>query len=221
MKKWALLFIVIVLFCSGVLWFIQHRYFQKEPLSEEEAIRHIEAIYKGQVSEVKKRGNSFEIQFTRENLNYTAMLDATTQQVSDLTLPKGQSKLLLTENQIRKMVKEKYGEVESVMLTATIYTARVEKDHKQKDITVDGYSGEVLSEKDVEPLNQPETPHIITELQATDIALHQLTGKVDSVDFEDTADGGYYLVEIETEHEEATFQIHAVSGKVLSVSWDD
>lgn len=132
MKKWALILIVIVLLCSGVLWFIQNRYFQKEPLSEEEAIRHIEAIYKGQVSEVKKRGNSFEIQFTRENLKYTAMLDATTQQVSDLTLQKGQSKLLLTENQIRKMVKEKYGEVESVMLTETIYTARVGKEHKQK-----------------------------------------------------------------------------------------
>ncbi|WP_313470607.1 PepSY domain-containing protein [Lysinibacillus sp.] len=53
------------------------------------------------------------------------------------------------------------------------------------------------------------------------IALGQLTGEVDSVDFEETAEGGYYLVEIETQDDEATFQIHAVSGEVLSITWDD
>ncbi|XRD25376.1 hypothetical protein AABM34_01500 [Lysinibacillus fusiformis] len=37
MKKWVLILIVIVLLCSGVLWFIQNRYFQKEPLSEAES----------------------------------------------------------------------------------------------------------------------------------------------------------------------------------------
>jgi len=98
---------------------------------------------------------------------------------------------------------------------------RVEKENKQKDITVDGYSGDVLAEKDVKPLDQPVENHIITEQQAIDIALQQLKGEVDSVDFEETSEGGYYLVEIETQHDEATFQIHAVSGKILSVSWDD
>lgn len=221
MKKWILIIVAIFLLCSGTIWFIQDHYFQVAPFSEEEAIRHIETIYKGQVSQVKKQGNTFEIQFTRQNVKYTAIIDAMTQQVSDLTMKDGQSKLLLTEHQISQMFKKEYGDVESVMLSETIYTVRVEKENKQKDITVDGYSGDVLGEKDVKPLDQPVENHIITEQQAIDIALQQLKGEVDSVDFEETSEGGYYLVEIETPHDEATFQIHAVSGKILSVSWDD
>lgn len=73
----------------------------------------------------------------------------------------------------------------------------------------------------MEPQEQSVEGPIITEQQAVQIALEQLKGEVDSVDFEETSEGGYYLVEIETQDDEATFQIHAVSGKVLSVTWDD
>jgi len=119
------------------------------------------------------------------------------------------------------MVKKEYGDIESVMLTDSIYTVRVENEEIQKDLTFDGYTGELLAEKKVEPQEQPIEEPIITEQQAIQIALKQLKGEVDSVDFEETSEGGYYLVEIETQEDEATFQIHAVSGKVLSVTWDD
>ncbi|MEE3807905.1 MULTISPECIES: PepSY domain-containing protein [Lysinibacillus] len=221
MRKWLLMIVVIVLLGSGTFWFIQTRYFQVEPLSEAEAIRHVETIYKGHVTQVKKQGKTYEMLFTRDHIKYGAVLDATTQQVTDLKIKEGQSKLLLTEKQIRQMVKQEYGDVESVMLTDSIYTVRVKKDSKQKEITLDGYSGEVLSEKMVEPQEQSVEGPIITEQQAVQIALEQLKGEVDSVDFEETSEGGYYLVEIETQDDEATFQIHAVSGKVLSVTWDD
>ncbi|MGY4793641.1 PepSY domain-containing protein [Lysinibacillus fusiformis] len=221
MKKWMLIIVVIILLCSGVIWFIQNRYFYVQPLSEAEAVRHIETIYNGHVTQVKKQGNTFEMLFTRENVKYAAILDVTTQQVTDLIMKEGQSKLLLTEKQIRQMVKKEYGDVESVMLTDSIYTVRVENEKIQKDLTLDGYTGDVLTERKVEPQGQSIEEPIITEQQAIQIALKQLKGEVDSVDFEETSEGGYYLVEIETQEDEATFQIHAVSGKVLSVTWDD
>ena len=105
MKKSMLIIVVIILLCSGVIWFIQNRYFYVQPLSEAEAIRHIETIYNGHVTQVKKQGNTFEMLFTRENVKYAAILDVTTQQVTDLIMKEGQSKLLLTEKQIRQMVK--------------------------------------------------------------------------------------------------------------------
>lgn len=221
MKKWMLIIVVIILLCSGVIWFIQNRYFYVQPLSEAEAVRHIETIYNGHVTQVKKQGNTFEMLFTRENVKYAAILDVTTQQVTDLIMKEGQSKLLLTERQIRQMVKKEYGDVESVMLTDSVYTVRVENEKIQKDLTLDGYTGDVLAERKVETQGQSIEEPIITEQQAIQIALKQLKGEVDSVDFEETSEGGYYLVEIETQEDEATFQIHAVSGKVLSVTWDD
>ena len=40
--------------------------------------------------------------------------------------------------------------------------------------------------------------------------------------YEKTNDGGYYLIEIEAaDGQEGTFQIHAISGKIMSVTWDD
>ncbi|QSB11964.1 PepSY domain-containing protein [Lysinibacillus fusiformis] len=221
MKKWMLIIVVIILLCSGVIWFIQNRYFYVQPLSEAEAVRHIETIYNGHVTQVKKQGNTFEMLFTRENVKYAAILDVTTQQVTNLIMKEGQSKLLLTEKQIRQMVKKEYGDVESVMLTDSVYTVRVENEKIQKDLTLDGYTGDVLAERKVETQGQSIEEPIITEQQAIQIALKQLKGEVDSVDFEETSEGGYYLVEIETQEDEATFQIHAVSGKVLSVTWDD
>lgn len=71
----------------------------------------------------------------------------------------------------------------------------------------------------------PKTPTtvLISENQAIKIALGQLKGEVEDVEFVQTSDGGYYLVEIDDDDQddEATFQIHAISGKILSVTWDD
>lgn len=74
----------------------------------------------------------------------------------------------------------------------------------------------------------PQTPPktvVLTEQQAIQIARRQLNGEVDDVDFVRTTDGGYYLVKIEIDvddgPDEATYQIHAISGKIMSVTWDD
>ena len=52
-------------------------------------------------------------------------------------------------------------------------------------------------------------------------------GEVDDVDFVNSEAGGYYLVQIEIDTDddddmdEVTYQIHAISGKVMTVTWDD
>lgn len=67
----------------------------------------------------------------------------------------------------------------------------------------------------------PKTQIYITAAKAQQIALKQLAGEVDDIEYVRTSDGGYYLIDIEAEEEDATFQIHAVTGKILSVSYDD
>lgn len=66
-----------------------------------------------------------------------------------------------------------------------------------------------------------QTQLLLTDNQVIDIALKEFQGKVEDVDFVQEADGGYYLVEIENNEEEVELQIHAVTGKILSVKFDD
>jgi uncharacterized membrane protein YkoI len=63
---------------------------------------------------------------------------------------------------------------------------------------------------------------LIKREQAITIAKTQLTGEVQYTTYEETSDGGYYLIEIESEDDrEAVIQVHGVSGEILSVTWDD
>jgi len=79
-------------------------------------------------------------------------------------------------------------------------------------------------DKDKNNAPKPAPILILKEKDAERIALTQVPGKVDDTDYEDDEDKGqsYYLVDIDTPDErEATVQINAVSGAVMSVTWDD
>lgn len=220
MKRWLIIGIVSLIMASIILLFIQNRFFQAEPFNEAEAIQHIETIYNGQVKETEKRGNDYRMVFVRDRAIYTVLLDAASGQVRDLRLKEAERKLLLSEKQIKQLMESTYGEIEKIKLNQTIYTVQVENKDTQKELTIDAYTGKVLTEKDMQPVKQPEGGGMLSEQQAIKIALQQLNGEVDSVDYEEAEDGGYYLVEIETKDEEAVFQIHAISGQVMSVTWD-
>ena len=82
--------------------------------------------------------------------------------------------------------------------------------------------------------NQPQQPgsnepaRLLTEKEAEKIAAKSLSGAGSKVEDTDadlrTEDDGqaYYLVEVELEDgREASVQIHAISGKVLSTTWDE
>lgn len=221
MKKWLIISVVFLIMASIILLFIQYRFFQAEPYSETGAIQHIEAIYNGQVKQIEKRGNDYKMVFSRDGAIYTVLLDAASGQIKELELKETERKALLSEKQIKQLMASAYGEVENIKLNHTIYTVLVENKDTQKELTIDAYTGKVLTEKDIQPVKQPEGGGVLSEQQAVKIALQQLNGEIDSVDYEETEDGGYYLVEIETKNEEAVFQIHAISGKVMSVSWDE
>ncbi|WP_235616313.1 PepSY domain-containing protein [Lysinibacillus parviboronicapiens] len=222
MKKWTIPVSIMIILCSFSLWFLQDRFFRDKPLGEAEAISRIEELYNGQVEHIKKRGENYEIVFFRGGATYAIELNQHTQQVSNLKIKKPANKLL-TEQEIRpRALAHTPGMIDSVTLTDTTYMVQIKKEDMVKKLTLDAYTGKVLTEVEVQQVTEPdEGTSVISKQQAIQIALQQLNGEVDSVDYEKTEDGGYYLVEIETDKDEAVFQIHAVSGKVLSVTWDN
>lgn len=80
--------------------------------------------------------------------------------------------------------------------------------------------------------SKPEKPTtvLITAEQAMKIAQQQYKGTVESNSFIKTNEGGYYLIVMQTvdgnskeskdKKTKATIQVHAISGKILSVTWE-
>ena len=68
-----------------------------------------------------------------------------------------------------------------------------------------------------------ETPSLpLTEQEAIKVALGQVFGKVEDVELRSAGGERYYLIEIETpQGREADIQVHAITGTVMSVTWDD
>ncbi|WP_338552570.1 PepSY domain-containing protein [Paenibacillus sp. KS-LC4] len=58
--------------------------------------------------------------------------------------------------------------------------------------------------------------------EAEAIALKQVKGKVEDTELKSSDRARYYLVEIDTpDDREATVQIHAVTGAIMSITWDE
>jgi uncharacterized membrane protein YkoI len=82
---------------------------------------------------------------------------------------------------------------------------------------------QVAEEEPVEPTpSKEEPPSQITEQEAIGIALEKMAGTVEEVDLEESNGISYYLVEIEAnDQQEATIQVHSITGEIISVTWDD
>lgn len=224
MKKWLITITVITIVCAVALWFFQERFVKEEPLSKKEVITHIQNLYNGQVKRIEKQGNQYEIELLRNGATYEVTIDANTRQITDLLLKEAVKKSLLSEVQIRKYVTDYApGEIESIVLENTYYKVQVTNDNKITNLTLDAYTGEVISEKDApKEVNEPVIEKVlISEQKAIQIAQQELKGEVDSVNYKETADGGYYLIEIESDNAEAIFEIHGVTGKIMSVSLEE
>jgi uncharacterized membrane protein YkoI len=78
-------------------------------------------------------------------------------------------------------------------------------------------------EEPVEPTpSKEEPPSQITEQEAIGIALEKMAGTVEEVEIEESNGISYYLVEIEAnDQQEATIQVHSITGEIMSVTWDD
>ncbi len=68
---------------------------------------------------------------------------------------------------------------------------------------------------------EPEKTNPLTEQQVINIVRSEFKGEVDEIEFVSTNDGGYYNVEVGNDEDEATLQIHALTGKILTITYDD
>jgi uncharacterized membrane protein YkoI len=230
-KPWALplIFTIIILVAGGL--FIGNLMTNKTPLSSEEIQGQLETIYDGKVDNLTLENGVYFAEITRTDALYSAEIDAMSGKVlalNQLSKVEEVKPQILSEKEVREEIAKKYpGEIERLSLNKNkeqpVYDAEVVKEKALVELEVDALTGEIISENMKETTTEDV---IITRDQAIEIALRELKGEVEYVVFEKTDDGGYYLVEIEQDNEdtddlEAVFHIHAVTGKILFVEWDD
>lgn len=205
-------------------------------LTEEEAKTLVKERYQGRVSSIKLSDKQYHIELEKQNHLYTIKLESTSGKVLSFTQIDSKNSnptpsqtpsqtVELPEERIREIIHSEVvnGTIASLEKidngTSSVYKAIVNDKEKQTTITVDAISGTVLSSTST-LINEPAKR--LTENDAVQIARTQVQGELDDIWLETESDQPYYLVKIETNDDrEAIVQIHAITGDVMSVAWDD
>ncbi|MER2107685.1 MAG: PepSY domain-containing protein [Solibacillus sp.] len=136
---------------------------------------------------------------------------------------------ILNETQASSRVETFYnGDVQHTIKKGVHYFILFETAHGIYEVAVDEENGrfsqlhliQSLTPTQEEPAPSEAAPRVTTE-QARTIAKQAYNGDVEEIVFHESTDGGYYLVEIDTENADLILQIHAITGKVLSVSFEE
>jgi uncharacterized membrane protein YkoI len=207
-----------------------------EMLTEQDAQKLVQERYQGSVSSIKLDKQQYHIELEKQNHLYTIKLDSSSGKVLSFTQTDTEtSKPTTSQNPPQKveLSEERIKEIIlSEMVNGTIaslekidngsdlfYKAIVNDKEKQTTLTVDAFSGNILSSTSLSITQQPKT---LTEKEAVEIAHTQVQGEVDDIWLETENNQTYYLIKIETtDDREAIVQIHAITGEVMSVGRDD
>ncbi|WP_339252273.1 PepSY domain-containing protein [Sporosarcina sp. FSL W8-0480] len=220
-KPWFIpIVLTIIIVIAGQLY-TSGKLTKAETLTIQEIHSQLEEIYKGEVSNVVLDGSFYNAKVVRDGSEYEVKVEAETGKVLSLIQTKETTQSGAVVNNDKKQTPEE----------------RVTPPEKAASETGQSPEGNTSSssQQKPKPKSKPSTPAneqktvLISEKQAANIGMSQLPsgmiGEVDDVEFVKTTEGGYYLVQIDIDTEddldEVTYQIHAISGKVLTVTWDD
>ncbi|SCY84444.1 Peptidase propeptide and YPEB domain-containing protein [Paenibacillus polysaccharolyticus] len=211
----------------------------REQLSADAVAQSVLNQYPGEIIHSTLKDGTYLMQLRSETGLYDVQVDAFTAAVQSIkrleSSPQAEEKTLWSREQMKaELLKQRAGEqLISLELVeqqgSPIYTAVVKaKDNSRQELTLDPYTGEIISSKAIKSPPSSATggtdkePQFLSEKQAEQKALARVPGEVDDVELRGTNSGNpYYLVEIDLEDgREATVQVNAISGAIRSVTWD-
>ncbi|TFE00394.1 hypothetical protein E2626_12850 [Jeotgalibacillus salarius] len=202
-------------------------------MSQEEAIQLINERYPGSNAElVEESGNTFLFSLENDQGFYELEIDRENNSVAyleNISLHDRQSEAdqkEITEEEAIEVARQRSdGEVVSSTLSESNgqknFEVVLEEETRIVTLLVNAISGE--AEVTNEESKETEEPaRILSEPEAIEIALDAVNGEVDDVDLEQSNGVTYFLIEIESDDDdEATVQVNAITGEVMSTVWDD
>ena len=190
----------------------------------------LKQMYGGEVQEIVQDGDVYRVTLERIDGVFEAVVDSDGGAIISLT--KAESVDPIPEADMKAKIAKQYGsEPSSIALKNNVYIATIEDEKQTTEAEYDAVTGEQTEEtvKEKESAKTPpakeEPPKSsvrLTSKEAASIVMKEFPGELDDVEFEESGDGGYYLVQVETpDDREVEVQIHAISGEILTWIWDD
>ena len=248
-KPWFIPIVLTGIILVGGQLYTSGKLTKANTLTVDEVHAQLSTIYNGEVNGIVQDGSIFKAKVSKAGSEYAVEMDATSGKVLSLIQTKEslKSDIVLGDEAVERdpdlevVVKEPEEEepektippIEKPVKETPPPAEKTEKPKKNAKKVPAQTKPQTKPLPKPKPSNKPAKAPTKTVLlskeQAANIAMKQLPagmiGEVDDVDFEKSDGGGYYLVQIEIdtddELDEVTYQIHAISGKVLTVTWDD
>ncbi|WP_203332449.1 PepSY domain-containing protein [Planococcus beigongshangi] len=237
MKKWIGILAASAILSTAIVFFLLNSANNTDRLTEAEAMEKVVALYGGTAEKATVSGNEILVEFTNGEGRYSAAVARDSGHVASMEMVEqtGPAKTV-TEKQAEEIaLAEVQGKIKetSYQKGQNEFEVKVESETEISTLLISADSGDIrkisseeIAKADPAPENQPAPPEagkVISGNEAIAIARQTLDGEVQEVEFIETQDGGYYLVEIENDatDQEATIQIHAIRGDTMTVDWDD
>ncbi|WP_158599128.1 PepSY domain-containing protein [Planococcus salinus] len=228
MRKWMVVSVLMVLLAAVVLAILLFPDSAEQQVSRDEAKAVVTEMHGGTVSETVEKDGYFHVVFQRPDGQYRASVNKENGQVEELELLERKEPVKeLTEQEAQSVaVNEVDGTVENIRYfeERNEYEVEIRREDQLTTIVLSAGTGEVkrITTNPAEAESEPEPDTVISREEAVAIARTVLAGEADSVEFQQTNDGGLYLVEIENDEtdQEVLVQVHAIKGEILTVEWD-
>ncbi|MGG4488299.1 PepSY domain-containing protein [Metabacillus idriensis] len=225
-RKWTIISVIVIIGVIGIIG-IASDMKSDVKVTVEEARSLVEAHYTGTIKEIaltKSDGiEVYQVELEEKKGLYTLEVDAATGSIQNLKQVKQadferENEPVLTEAEAKKLAEQTYsGNVQMITLQGETYSILLLTKTEEIKVEMNGDSGEITSE-DKSSIEKTKQPVKLTEEQAEKIALDEVKGKIEDIDLEEEEGSVFYEVEIESGQQEATIQIDAFTGEILSVA---
>ncbi|MBS4205149.1 PepSY domain-containing protein [Lederbergia citrea] len=217
----------VVLFVV-VIWQILASTTTAAPLTETDAKKLTQEMYSGEIVDIHLINNVYQITLALDSKIYEIKIDRKTGEVFGISDKNPEQKVKeMPEAEIKNVILQHYpGKINKLERTVereqVFYNAMIQTNEKQTILKISATTGAIV-DKEIKVLKQPqETAKRMSEEEAIKLALKTVSGEVDDVELERSDGLVYYLIEIDRANDqEATVQINAITGEVMSVSWGD
>lgn len=232
-KKYLFIGILSIV-AAAVLFYALQQILTTTTLSKQEVINRVESLYEGQVEDIYRVDTHYRVVFTKgqdvyevqveEEKGTFQQLDLIAQRETNVAISSGESNKPNTGNSASDDESKTNSSSDKTANNSNTNSTPPSKptqpiDNKKPSSTTSSSSSKPNNTQ--APNKSPASPVRISEATAKQIALNNMKGEIEDIEFFNTADGGYYIVEVENDNQEASFQIHAVTKKILSVVYDD
>lgn len=227
-KPWFIPIVLTIFIVAAGQLYTAGKLTKAETLPEQEIRSQLSMIYDGEVKDLMLDGSVYKAKVSKAGAEYDVEVDAGSGKVLSLIQTKEISNpdIVLETDKGKETTPDETDKADNKMMEDTNHEAA---NSKETDMAEDKNINKAPEQSKPVKQEKPKKTIFISERQAIEIGLAQLPagmiGEVDDVDFVNSTEGGYYLVQIEIDTEddmdEVTYQIHAITGKVLTVTWDE